>query len=54
MDKVRTAAPETVITECLGCRMQFMQMTDVPVVHPVECLAEAYGRRARESADAAE
>jgi glycerol-3-phosphate dehydrogenase subunit C len=48
MDKARAAAPERVVTECLGCRMQFRQLTDFPVVHPVECLAEAYRRRNRE------
>ena len=42
MDSTRRIAPDRVVTECLGCRIQFMQMLPYPVSHPVELLAKAY------------
>jgi glycerol-3-phosphate dehydrogenase subunit C len=42
MEKTRAKAPDRVVTECLGCRLQFTQMLDYPVSHPVELLAKAY------------
>jgi glycerol-3-phosphate dehydrogenase subunit C len=47
MRKVEAAAPETLLTDCLSCRLQFNQMLPQPVAHPVEILAAAY-RAARE------
>ena len=41
-DKIDTAAPTNVLTDCLSCRMQFEQMQERPVTHPVEILAAAY------------
>ncbi|TVQ99043.1 MAG: FeS-binding protein [Desulfovibrionales bacterium] len=38
MDKIRALQPETIITECLSCRLQFEHMDDYPVRHPVEVL----------------
>ncbi|TBW38431.1 FeS-binding protein [Siculibacillus lacustris] len=42
MARTEAAAPDRVVTECLGCRVQFQQMTAHPVSHPVELLAAAY------------
>lgn len=42
IDRIGEAAPDRVVTECLACRVQFMQMQEKPVSHPVELLAEAY------------
>jgi glycerol-3-phosphate dehydrogenase subunit C len=47
MRKVEKAAPETLLTDCLSCRMQFNQMLTQPVAHPVEVLNAAY-RAAKE------
>jgi glycerol-3-phosphate dehydrogenase subunit C len=41
-DKIAEAAPSTVLTDCISCRMQFNQMQERPVAHPVEMLAAAY------------
>jgi glycerol-3-phosphate dehydrogenase subunit C len=48
MRKVEAVAPETLLTDCLSCRLQFNQMLPQPVVHPVEILAAAY-RAAKET-----
>jgi len=48
MRKVEAAAPETLLTDCLSCRLQFNQMLPQPVAHPVEILAAAY-RAAKET-----
>jgi glycerol-3-phosphate dehydrogenase subunit C len=42
MDRTSAAHPDRVVTECLGCRVQFQQMLSYPVSHPVELLADAY------------
>jgi len=42
MRKVEAAAPETLLTDCLSCRLQFNQMLSRPVAHPVEILDAAY------------
>jgi glycerol-3-phosphate dehydrogenase subunit C len=47
MRKIEAAAPETLLTDCLSCRLQFNQMVSQPVAHPVEILAAAY-RAAKE------
>ncbi|HEX8964476.1 MAG TPA: heterodisulfide reductase-related iron-sulfur binding cluster [Rhodocyclaceae bacterium] len=41
-DKIEDAAPSTVLTDCLSCRLQFDQMQSRPVAHPVEILRMAY------------
>jgi glycerol-3-phosphate dehydrogenase subunit C len=41
MDRTAAAGPDRVVTECLGCRVQFQQMLPYPVKHPVEILADA-------------
>lgn len=46
MERTAAMAPERVVTECLGCRVQFNQMLPYPVSHPVELLAAAYRRQA--------
>jgi glycerol-3-phosphate dehydrogenase subunit C len=45
-DKIETAAPTQVLTDCLSCRMQFEQMQERPVTHPVEILWASYRRKA--------
>jgi glycerol-3-phosphate dehydrogenase subunit C len=47
MRKIDAAAPESLLTDCLSCRLQFNQMLSQPVAHPVEVLAAAY-RAAKE------
>jgi glycerol-3-phosphate dehydrogenase subunit C len=42
MRKVDAAAPESLLTDCLSCRLQFNQMLPQPVAHPVEILNAAY------------
>ncbi|MCE1237346.1 MAG: hypothetical protein LWW93_13430 [Hyphomicrobiales bacterium] len=41
MARTEAVAPDRVVTECLGCRVQFEQMQSRPVAHPVEILADA-------------
>jgi glycerol-3-phosphate dehydrogenase subunit C len=41
MDKIREIGPDTLLTDCLSCRIQFNQMTDLPVLHPVQILEAA-------------
>lgn len=42
MARTEAAQPDRIVTECLGCRVQFQQMLPHPVSHPVELLAAAY------------
>jgi glycerol-3-phosphate dehydrogenase subunit C len=41
-DKIKAAAPERVVTDCLSCRLQFQQMLPYEVFHPIEILRESY------------
>ncbi|WP_448381930.1 heterodisulfide reductase-related iron-sulfur binding cluster [Desulfosoma sp.] len=45
MEKIRKAAPEAIVTDCLSCRLQFRFVLGLPVYHPVEVLC-AFGSRA--------
>jgi glycerol-3-phosphate dehydrogenase subunit C len=36
-------APDLVATDCPGCQMQIQHGTGLPVVHPIQVLARAYG-----------
>ncbi len=47
MARTAAAEPDMVVTECLGCRVQFRQMSPHEVRHPVEILAEALRRAPR-------
>jgi glycerol-3-phosphate dehydrogenase subunit C len=40
--KIKEINPDRLITDCLSCRLQFMQTTDYEIRHPVEILWEAY------------
>jgi glycerol-3-phosphate dehydrogenase subunit C len=40
--RIRSADPEMVVTDCLSCRMQFMQLLPYEVAHPVELIKKAY------------
>lgn len=40
--KIRASAPDTVVTDCLSCRLQFQLLLHYPVVHPLEILLRAY------------
>jgi len=44
--KIREMNPEILVTDCLSCRLQFKQLLPNEVVHPVEILREAYGKKA--------
>jgi glycerol-3-phosphate dehydrogenase subunit C len=52
IDKIRVAAPERVVTDCLSCRIQFQQTLPFEVSHPVELLWDAYRRHRPVSAPA--
>jgi glycerol-3-phosphate dehydrogenase subunit C len=41
MAKIEALAPATIVTDCLSCRLQFRQLTETPVAHPLEILAAA-------------
>jgi FAD/FMN-containing dehydrogenase/Fe-S oxidoreductase len=41
--RIAEVAPDLLASECSTCRMQLAHATGLPVVHPVELLAEAYG-----------
>jgi glycerol-3-phosphate dehydrogenase subunit C len=40
--KIKEIDPDRLITDCLSCRLQFMQTTAYDVLHPIEILWEAY------------
>ncbi len=42
LQKIRDMNPDILVTECLSCRLQFMQTLPFPQAHPVEILSEAY------------
>lgn len=44
MERTVATDPARVVTECLGCRVQFQQMSSYPVSHPVELLERAYAQ----------
>ncbi len=39
--KIKALNPDTIVTDCLSCRLQLTQMTRFTVRHPLEILAEA-------------
>ena len=41
--RVAEVSPALLASECSTCRMQLAHATGLPVVHPVELLARAYG-----------
>jgi glycerol-3-phosphate dehydrogenase subunit C len=43
MEKIRALNPDTVVTDCLSCRLQLTQMTPFAVRHPLEILAAVWG-----------
>jgi glycerol-3-phosphate dehydrogenase subunit C len=47
VDKIKELNPELLVTDCLSCRLQFKQLLPHKVLHPVEILSEAYGKKAR-------
>ena len=42
--KIKDINPDTLITDCLSCRLQFIQTTTYDVLHPIEILEKAYQR----------
>jgi glycerol-3-phosphate dehydrogenase subunit C len=42
MEKIRSASPEAIVTDCLSCRLQFRHQLPYPVFHPLELLNRAY------------
>jgi glycerol-3-phosphate dehydrogenase subunit C len=42
MRKIKELKPETLLTDCLSCRIQFNQQLRCEVRHPIELLAESY------------
>ncbi len=45
VDKIKELNPELLVTDCLSCRLQFKQLLPNKVLHPVEILSEAYGKK---------
>lgn len=43
MQKIRAAAPEALLTDCLSCRLQFQHLLPYPVYHPLQIIARACG-----------
>jgi glycerol-3-phosphate dehydrogenase subunit C len=41
MARINALKPDILITDCLSCRLQFQQMAEYPVFHPVEILNNA-------------
>ncbi|SMC25672.1 glycerol-3-phosphate dehydrogenase subunit C [Desulfacinum hydrothermale DSM 13146] len=44
-EKIRSADPDGIITDCLSCRLQFRHNLSYPVLHPLEILAGIAGRK---------
>jgi glycerol-3-phosphate dehydrogenase subunit C len=42
INKIKAAAPEAIVTDCLSCRLQFQHLLPYPVYHPLEILSRAY------------
>lgn len=42
-EEIKRLAPDIVITECPGCKMQIGQGTGITVTHPILIVKEAYG-----------
>jgi len=42
MEEIRAIHPETLVSDCLSCRIQFNQMLPYTVRHPIEILDESY------------
>ncbi|WP_169728969.1 heterodisulfide reductase-related iron-sulfur binding cluster [Desulfatirhabdium butyrativorans] len=43
--KIRKAAPDAIVTDCISCRLQFEHALPYPVFHPLQVLAMAMGQR---------
>ena len=43
MEKIESMRPEVIVTDCLSCRLQFNQMSNLPVMHPLQLLFQAWG-----------
>ena len=39
MEKISALQPDTIVTECLSCRLQFTHLANYPVAHPLEIMA---------------
>ena len=42
MEKIKELDPDILVTDCLSCRLQFNQLSEYPVKHPVEILRQSY------------
>jgi len=42
MAKIKEFQPETIVTDCLSCRLQFRQLLPYKVQHPIEIISQAY------------
>ena len=42
MEKIRQLDPEILVTDCLSCRLQFNQLSDYYVQHPIEIIRQSY------------
>jgi len=41
--RIKTLEPEVIATDCLSCRIQFNQLTNYKVLHPVQMIKKSYG-----------
>ncbi len=44
MEKIRDLEPDSIVTDCLSCRLQFNQFLPYPVLHPIEVLRRSYNQ----------
>ncbi len=42
IEKIRSAEPQAIITDCLSCRLQFTHLLPYPVLHPLEIISRSY------------
>lgn len=42
MERIKASAPDMILTDCLSCRLQFEQMADLTVAHPIEILRQSH------------
>ncbi len=42
--RIKSLSPEVIVTDCLSCRIQFNQLTNYKVLHPVEIIRESYSK----------
>lgn len=47
--KIKSLNPEIIVTDCLSCRIQFNQLTNYNVLHPIQIIRESYSNYQEQS-----